>query len=126
CVSLRAGQPRRYARLDAADLVDSAVALVGPAAKHHQVELRWSPAAGPLAVRGDASELEQVFINLLTNALEAAVGYGRADVTRTSQPEVAVVAAIEGHWAVIEVTDNGPGPAAGVRDSLFEPLVTDK
>jgi signal transduction histidine kinase len=130
-LSLRSGQPRPYARLDLAELIKSAVALVRPAAKHHGVQLDWADPARPLWLQGDATELEQVFVNLLVNALEAAVGYGRAvgaacRAAPANPPAVAVATTIEPGAVVVEVSDNGPGPAPGVRDSLFEPLVTDK
>ncbi len=131
-LSLRSGQPRPHARLDLAEGIRTAVALVRPAAKHHGVELAWDPSARPLEVEGDAAELEQVFVNLLVNAIEAAVGYGRAErgaaspAAPATAPAVAVATRIEAESVVVEVSDNGPGPEPGVRDSLFEPLVTDK
>jgi signal transduction histidine kinase len=130
-LSLRSGQPRPYARLDLAEPLRVAMSLVRPAAQHHGVQLQTADAGPRLWVEGDAAELEQVFVNLLVNALEAAAGYGRATgaVCRAapeSPPTVAVAAGIEQGAVRVEVSDNGPGPAPGVRDSLFEPLVTDK
>jgi signal transduction histidine kinase len=124
-LSLGSGQPRPPARLDLADLLKSAVALVRPAAKHHGVGLEWAAPAAPLAINGDPAELEQVFVNLLINALEAAVG-AASRAAPAAPPNVAVETMTDRGSVLIEVSDNGPGPAPGVRDSLFEPLVTDK
>ncbi len=128
-LSLRAGQGRPHARLDLAELIRSAVALVRPAAKHHGVELKCDDPSRPLEVHGDATELEQVFVNLLVNALEAAVGQAVGAASRAAPanpPTVAVATSVEPGEVVVEVSDNGPGPAPDVQDSLFEPLVTDK
>src|SRR4029453_470986 len=83
-LSLRCGQPRPYARLDLAELVKSAVGLVRPAAKHHGAELASVDSPSRLWVQGDAAELEQVFVNLLVNALEAAVGSRHRDGAKPS------------------------------------------
>jgi signal transduction histidine kinase len=55
--------------------------------------------AGPLPARGDAARLEQVLLNLLTNALAYAADSGRIEVRLGRQAE-------DAH---IEVQDSGPG-----------------
>ena len=52
-------------------------------------------------VRGDAAQLVQVFDNLLGNA----VRYGREN----GACKIEVKAARQGRWAVVTITDNGPG-----------------
>ena len=65
-------------------------------------------------VRGDPSQLRQVFVNLLQNAQQAAGP--AAAVTVDAQAGPAEVA--------VGVSDDGPGVDSSVRARLFEPLVT--
>ena len=70
----------------------------------------------PLLVAGDPGQLRQVFLNVLTNAAEAAPNGG----------SIAVDLAAASGEAVVEVRDSGPGIAADVRARLFEPFFTTK
>jgi PAS domain S-box-containing protein len=62
-------------------------------------------------------QLEQVVINLVTNAVQAA-GNGGAVTVRTFRDGPAMVG--------FSVADNGPGIAADERDRIFEPFYTSK
>jgi len=65
---------------------------------------------------GFAGELNQIWANLIDNALDAAPDGGRVEVT----------AAHERQRIVVRVVDNGPGIPDEIRDNLFEPFVTTK
>jgi len=69
-----------------------------------------------LEVGGDPGELRQVFVNLLTNAVEATSPHGTVVVRGARQ---------EGRVAV-SVEDTGPGVDAAIARRLFEPLITTK
>ncbi len=71
-----------------------------------------------LHVLGNRIRLEQVFINLFQNALEAL--QDRAD----ARVEVKVDKTPTG--VVVTVADNGPGISAEIRDVLFTPFNTSK
>lgn len=72
--------------------------------------IRVKAGAKPVRVRADADRLEQVVLNLLTNAFEHAPGSDRIDVT---------VASVDGH-AVVAVRDQGPGVAEKDLRTMFE------
>jgi signal transduction histidine kinase len=60
------------------------------------------------------SRLECVFINLITNAVEAMPSGGQIHIrTKTA-----------GDYVLVEIEDTGPGIPPGIRDRLFEPFVT--
>ncbi|HTI64570.1 MAG TPA: ATP-binding protein [Gemmatimonadaceae bacterium] len=62
------------------------------------------------------TELNQVWTNLLTNAIDAAGKDGRI-VVRTRREDV---------WAVVEVEDNGPGIPDAIKARIFDPFFTTK
>jgi signal transduction histidine kinase len=65
-------------------------------------------------VRAIGGELNQVWMNLLDNALDAVDLAGH----------VAVTVKPEGHWLVVRVIDNGPGVPAEHRSRIFDPFFT--
>jgi signal transduction histidine kinase len=70
----------------------------------------------PLLVDSFGSELNQVWTNLVENAIDAMVGRGELRV-RTFREE---------NFVVVEIGDNGPGIAPEVRSHIFEPFFTTK
>ena len=67
-------------------------------------------------VRGFVGELNQVWANLIDNALDAVADAGRVEVTANREQD----------RVVVSVVDNGPGIPDEIREHLFEPFVTSK
>jgi PAS domain S-box-containing protein len=63
-------------------------------------------------------QLEEIFINLIKNAVQALAEQGRGNIWLTSQEQDGKVS--------VTVRDDGPGIAEQVRDRLFDPFVTTK
>jgi signal transduction histidine kinase len=70
----------------------------------------------PLLVNSFGSELNQVWTNIIDNAIDAMNGKGELRV-RTYRDDTCVV---------VEIGDNGPGIAANVLPHIFEPFYTTK
>ena len=70
----------------------------------------------PLLVDSFGSELNQVWTNLIDNAIDAMAGKGELRV-RTYREDDCVV---------VEIADNGPGISAEVQPHIFEPFFTTK
>jgi signal transduction histidine kinase len=70
----------------------------------------------PLLVNSFGSELNQVWTNLIDNAIDAMNGEGELRV-RTYRDDSCVV---------VEIGDNGPGIPAQLRPHIFEPFFTTK
>jgi signal transduction histidine kinase len=72
-------------------------------------------------VRGDAIQLEQLLLNLIGNAVDAAASPGG------KQPGLVTVRQLQQRdRLLVVVEDNGPGVAETVADRLFEPFETTK
>ena len=69
-------------------------------------------------VLGSQGKLEQVFVNLLSNAVDALRGRDGA--------RIRISAATAGQEVVVQVQDNGPGIAEAQLKSIFEPFFTTK
>jgi len=67
-------------------------------------------------------QLDQVFVNVLANAIDA-VGDAGTIVVRTS---VTAAGAGEGPRAQVQISDSGPGVPAALQARLFEPFFTTK
>jgi signal transduction histidine kinase len=70
----------------------------------------------PLLVNSFGSELNQVWTNIIDNAIDAMGGKGELRV-RTYRDDSCVV---------VEIGDNGPGISADVQTHIFEPFFTTK
>jgi signal transduction histidine kinase len=100
-------------------LVHEAQELLRPQCAHAEIELRWQRPNEDLVIDGDRDQLEQLIVNVLGNAVEAAGPGGWVEI------RVARMGA-EGGTATLEISDSGKGPDASVADRLFEPFVTSK
>ena len=67
-------------------------------------------------VSGDESQILQVFINLINNAIQAMAGGG----------ELSVATLVEGAYAQVLIRDTGKGIPAEVLEHLFDPFFTTK
>ena len=76
--------------------------------RRHAVEMIFPEE--PLALRADPARLQQVFGNLLTNAAKYTPPGGR----------IALQATLEGHEAVVKVSDNGVGIPHEMLPRIFE------
>ncbi|MBT6614367.1 MAG: HAMP domain-containing histidine kinase, partial [Deltaproteobacteria bacterium] len=72
-------------------------------------------------VRCTETEIEQVILNLLTNATWAMANWKRHD-----SPQITLRIALEDRTVRIEVEDNGPGMDEETRNRVFEPFYTTK
>src|SRR4029079_6553001 len=68
------------------------------------------------SVRGFGGELNQVWANLIDNAIDAVGQGGRVELK----------ASREGEAVVVRVVDNGGGISADIRDRIFDPFFTTK
>jgi signal transduction histidine kinase len=118
---------KTYAYMDRGEVVeadihegiDTTLVVLGHKMKHTQikVEREFDRTLPKLSLRG--SELNQVWTNLIDNAIDALCESGGSGT-------ITVRTRREGDQVVVEVADDGPGVPDDVRDRLFEPFFTTK
>jgi signal transduction histidine kinase len=115
-----------YAKIDAGALeyfvtdvhLDEALttceALIAPQARAKQLDFRYPRSDARLTVRGDSEKLQQILLNLFSNAIKFTDAGGRVTVRCMRLGDSRVV---------IEVTDTGCGIPADQLERVFEPFV---
>lgn len=105
------------------DLVEELEALqpLLQALLHRGQTLRLDPAAGPLPFRGTRGMLEQILVNLISNARDAMPSGGV--ITLRARPARLHEA---GEGPLLEVEDTGRGIPEELQDQVFQPFFTTK
>jgi signal transduction histidine kinase len=115
---------RSYSQLDRASVqlcditegLDSTLVMLGHKLEDHvQVVRDYDPTVPRIEVM--AGELNQVWTNLIDNAVDAMGGSGTLRVRTRVDPE---------GWVVVEIGDSGPGMSDETRQHAFEPFFTTK
>jgi signal transduction histidine kinase len=96
-------------------LADTVIVLT-PKAREKDVDLRLDLAPRLPMVDGFGGQLNQVWANLIDNALDAVAPGGH----------VVVTARCEERSLLVSVADDGPGIPPEIRDLLFDPFFTTK
>lgn len=100
-------------------LIDRVLDIVKPELKSKNIQIQLQVDDG-LLVRVNSSEIEQVILNLLNNAIQALANAG------TLQRRIAINATKDEHFIHLSVSDNGAGVPIEFKSQLFELLSTTK
>lgn len=103
-------------RHDVADLIEKTTELLAQRLAEHDVRVVREFETGLPAVRGDAEQLRQVFINLMNNSSEAMVHGG----------EIRIEARRADDMVVVRIQDSGHGMGPDVTSRIFEPFFSTK
>jgi signal transduction histidine kinase len=103
---------------DLGDILERTLALLRADAEKHKVRLEKTVDAALPRTLVDGEQMQQVCLNLLLNAIEAAGHGGEVRVSITWQRESNLIA--------LRVADSGPGVSDAVAARLFEPFFTTK
>ncbi|MDD2227887.1 MAG: tetratricopeptide repeat protein [Candidatus Cloacimonetes bacterium] len=111
------------ALIDTRTVIENALSMLRAQCKEHNISLEFSPAPEPLLILGNKYRLEQVILNLLSNA-KAAVEE-RFDVFDDAK-HIRIRNYLRDQIVIIEVEDNGCGIAEQDLQQIFEPFFTTK
>jgi C4-dicarboxylate-specific signal transduction histidine kinase len=100
------------------DVVDRALSLVQEQLRLRLISVSLDFLPESPSVLGNPIQLEQVFINLLTNARDA--------LEDAERKEIRISCATRGDAAVVVFSDSGPGIPPGLEQRIFDPFFTTK
>lgn len=121
-------------RLNLNDLVNENASLFRTAVSR-TISIEMSPSPHLPDVMGDSAQIQQVIMNLITNASEAIeIQSGRIRISTGQQTyDRASLSASRleekpapGHFVYLEVSDNGTGMSEQVQQRIFDPFFTTK
>lgn len=110
---LDAGKVRPVVReVDTAAALQRVITISEPIASVKRLRLEAKLDGGPQAIRTDPVRLEQILVNLLSNAIRHSPDGSVVTLSARGAPGA----------AVFEVIDHGPGVPPDLRDRIFEPF----
>jgi two-component system NtrC family sensor kinase len=109
---------QEYKDVDLNEVIESVLALTRHKFKLRNIQLTTVLSSEPLMIEGDAQQLQQCFLNLIFNAIEAMVGGGKLDVFSDLDSAK--------KNARIEIRDTGYGIPEEIQDHVYDPFFTTK
>jgi signal transduction histidine kinase len=116
-------QARRRVPVDVEEIIRKVAHLLGPMMESRQIRFEFEGSGGPFQIEGDPDQLQQLFLNLFNNSLDAIRSAGTLSVIIHRQPP-----APKGtpSYIQIDVRDSGVGISSDRLDDIFEPFFTTK
>jgi C4-dicarboxylate-specific signal transduction histidine kinase len=105
---------------DLLTLIKDTVDILRPELDEHRINITMHFSQRPLSVDGDQTLLQQVFVNLITNAIEAMEG------TEIRERSLIVTASVKGDKVEVFVRDSGTGISPETLDHIFDPFYSTK
>ena len=145
-------KPRAAVEVDLNDTVRTVVDLLTTQGALKHVDMELFASGEPCVVVGDRHDLEQAFVNLLLNAVDAMDGKGKLQIIlrQTARAELAQggrrsndsrnlapkpasaratrwLQSVSGEWfAMVAIADTGPGVLVEYQERIFDPFFTTK
>lgn len=115
---LSRGQEAKFSEIDLKTVLQRVEGLVAADFRSRSIELTVVTQSELPPIKGNAEQLVQVLLNLLTNAVAA--------LSETENGQVVVSTAVEQDLLRVSVADNGPGIPNADLQRIFDPFMTTK
>lgn len=112
--------PETLEPTDIAGLVNRVLSLLEYRLRKGKVQVHKEFGTAPIIATGNGKQLEQVFTNLIINAIDAMEDGGELAISIEQQNSS------ETNIVEIRLSDNGPGIPENIRESIFEPFFSTK
>lgn len=103
--------------IDLRGLVHEVLGFMGKEAEYRSITVEVNVSADMPRFMGDPGQLQEVFLNLITNAFGAVADGGRIAISGEMRNE---------EWVVVHIADDGEGIPAEDLDRVFEPFFSTK
>jgi signal transduction histidine kinase len=110
---------RNRTSLDINELINEALVLLRSDLQKHRIVVQTNPGPQLPQVIGDRIQLQQVLLNLITNAIDSMANEDRSR-------DLSIKSDIQDGGVIISVADTGKGIGSQDVDRIFNPLVTTK
>ncbi len=107
-----------FQSIDLNALIQEVLTLVAPTLEKHSIIYAGIFQEELPLLKADRDGLQQVFLNLINNSIDAMTGGGELNIRTSADPESGS--------AVVEVCDTGTGIDGETMEHLFEPMWTTK
>ncbi|WP_298931942.1 ATP-binding protein [uncultured Ramlibacter sp.] len=114
------GRELQKTQVDLHSVIGDSLALVAHDMRKHKIEVSLDLSQVPCVTDGDPVLLQQVFLNLVRNAIDALT-----EIPRTTR-RITIASVIEATEVEISVCDSGTGLSPDILDTLYQPFVTTK
>jgi PAS domain S-box-containing protein len=99
--------------------IEEAINLSSVALRKRGIRLEKALTEPMSMVRADPRLIEQVMLNLITNAAEAMKNVEGAK-------KIEIISSMEGERVIVKISDSGPGVPLHLREKIFDPFYTTK
>ena len=100
------------------EIIEKALSILENEFRLNMIEVKKNLADDIEDIMVDSNQIEQVFVNLLINAVQAMPEGGAIYINSRSSSQKEMV--------IVEIKDNGPGVSAAEIDKIFEPFFSSK
>jgi PAS domain S-box-containing protein len=108
------------------DPIQDVFKVLGHQLKMHQIEVNLALDPDIAPILAEHNRLEQVFINLVTNAMDAMDEKASRPGQSVAVKKLEIRSTMENGHVVVKVSDTGIGMAPELIDKIFEPFFTTK
>ena len=105
--------------------IENAISMISEQLKHLGINLSLSLNRQIPSLVGNTYKFEQVIVNLLINAKDAVIEK-KSKLTEYFEPSIEILTMHEGHFIIVEITDNGIGIGHDDLHNIMLPFFTTK
>ena len=116
----RRSEGQHFEILSINDILNETLKFFRKQLSNQQIDIKKDFMDNISRIKGDAIRVEQVFINMLTNAL------GALENCQNNEKIIEIKTFAEDDYVVVEIHDNGSGIPDAMQEKIFHPFFTTK